>query len=128
MPYFNCEVCKKQKNISYAKNASNRFCYKKCEFDNKRNETYDRFIKGTLKDRGTVRNVLLSKRPECWSCGIKNWKGQHLSLEIDHIDGNAGNHTPSNVRLLCPNCHAITPNWKARNKGKGRASRGLKLY
>ena len=124
----NCICCGQQFHGSYAKDAKNKYCSKKCEFDDKRRLTYDRFLEGKLKDRGTVRKILLSKKPECWECGTKQWRGQPLSLEIDHIDGDAGNHVPSNVRLLCPNCHAITPNWKARNKGRGRAARGLPLY
>ena len=29
--------------------------------------------------------------------------------------------------VICPNCHGITPTWKGRNKGNGRATRGLPL-
>lgn len=41
-------------------------------------------------------------------------------LEVDHIDGNGGNHVPSNLRVLCPNCHALTPSYRGRNVGFGR--------
>jgi hypothetical protein len=53
---------------------------------------------------------------------------QPIPLELDHIDGDAGNNNYDNLRVLCPNCHALTPTFKAKNKGKGRAARGLPLF
>lgn len=44
-------------------------------------------------------------------------------LEINHIDGDPTNHIRHNLEVLCPNCHALTPNFRSRNKGKGRLSR-----
>jgi hypothetical protein len=41
-------------------------------------------------------------------------------LEVDHIDGNGSNHVPSNLRVLCPNCHALTSSYRGRNVGNGR--------
>ena len=123
-----CVICSKSFPHRHATRAVNLFCSKKCEGQNKRKATFNRYQAGKVRHRGTIRNILKDIKDECWSCGIKEWRGKPLSLEVDHIDGNAGNDMPSNLRLLCPNCHSITPSWKARNKGKGRASRGLKLY
>jgi hypothetical protein len=39
------------------------------------------------------------------------------------MDGDWRNNAPENLALLCPNCHALTPSFKALNKGKGRGSR-----
>ena len=52
-----------------------------------------------------------------WKCFIKN-KLKPIPLELDHIDGNNQNNTLSNLRLLCPNCHAMTPTYRGKNKKK----------
>jgi 5-methylcytosine-specific restriction endonuclease McrA len=52
---------------------------------------------------------------------------QEIPLELDHVDGNAGNNQIENLRVLCPNCHAQTPTAKGKNRGNGRKTRGLRL-
>jgi len=41
-------------------------------------------------------------------------------LQIDHINGDWRDNQESNLRVLCPNCHALTKNWGGRNYGNGR--------
>jgi hypothetical protein len=48
------------------------------------------------------------KEHKCESCGGKEWMGKPIPLELDHIDGNHSNNELSNLRILCPNCHAQT--------------------
>jgi hypothetical protein len=56
----------------------------------------------------------------CRSCGLTEWQGQPVPLVLDHVDGNADNWRVENLRLICPNCDALTPTFRNRNKGKGR--------
>lgn len=56
----------------------------------------------------------------CSSCNNTTWQGNPIPLELDHIDGNNINNNLINLRLLCPNCHALTPTHAGKNKGKGK--------
>ena len=38
-----------------------------------------------------------------------------MPLEIHHIDGNHKNNHLENLQILCPNCHALTNNYRGRN-------------
>ena len=49
-----------------------------------------------------------------------------IPLHIDHIDGDWSNNQPPNLRLLCPNCHALTASYGALNRGRGRPYHMLK--
>jgi len=57
---------------------------------------------------------------ECVGCGIgSTYNGKPITLELDHMNGNRFDHSLSNLRILCPNCHSQTDTF--RFKG-GRVS------
>lgn len=56
------------------------------------------------------------KSNQCERCGIENWNGKVLNMELHHVDGNRTNHHISNLKMLCPNCHSQTDTFRAKNK------------
>ena len=56
-------------------------------------------------------------REECYNCGITDWQGAPLALQIDHINGKRQDNRIENLQVLCPNCHSQTTTFAGRNKG-----------
>lgn len=77
----------------------------------------------TLQLSNPIRTyMLLKNNNSCQDCG---WNKLHPVdnkplVEIDHIDGDASNCKENNLRVLCPNCHSMTPTFRARNKSSLR--------
>ena len=51
----------------------------------------------------------------CSECKQTEWYGRPIPLELDHVDGDRTNNELANLRLLCPNCHALTSTFRGRN-------------
>lgn len=58
------------------------------------------------------------KEYKCECCGLTEWLGKPIPLEVHHKDGNAHNNVIENYQLLCPNCHAQTDSYRGRNSAK----------
>lgn len=84
-------------------------------------------IEDYLTGKQRIQSLALKKRlikeglleHKCSICGVEEWMGKKAPIQLDHIDGNRGNNSLKNLRILCPNCHAQTDTYCGRNvKGK----------
>lgn len=115
---LNCE-----KKLTYQK----FYCSNKCHTDYKStlyiSNWYDGIETGCVGKvkfavSKTIRRWLIEQENnKCSKCG---WGERHpcdgnIALHIDHINGDRKNCRPENLRVLCPNCHSLTPTYGTRN-------------
>jgi len=119
--YF-CRNCENQIQITKHKKI---YCTPKCQQDFQRKKSIN---EGSASAR-SIKTFLIKKYgPFCMDCG---WSKQNPStktipIELEHIDGNSENNLLTNLKLLCPNCHSLTPTYKGANMGKGRFKRRIR--
>jgi predicted transcriptional regulator len=73
---------------------------------------------GKKRGRHNLKNRLIGaglKQNRCEECGLTEWRGKPLSMALHHVNGDGSDNRLANLLLLCPNCHAQTPNYGARN-------------
>jgi Homeodomain-like domain len=80
-------------------------------------------VSGRRTNRTHLKQRLLAeglKEHRCERCGIDSWLGEPLSMALHHVNGDGLDNRLENLALLCPNCHAQTPNFSGRNRRIGR--------
>lgn len=55
------------------------------------------------------------KQSICEICKLTAWLDKPIPLELDHINGINSDNRLENLRLICPNCHAQTDNYRGKN-------------
>lgn len=82
-------------------------------------------VQGRRTNRHHLKSRLLKaglKDPRCEECGLSEWRGRPLSLELHHRNGVRDDNRLQNLAILCPNCHCLTHSWGGRNRrGPGAA-------
>lgn len=68
-----------------------------------------------LKKRLLKEGILERK---CYCCDRTEWLSKPIPLELEHKNGNNIDNRIDNLSLLCPNCHALTPTYRGKNKKK----------
>jgi hypothetical protein len=74
-----------------------------------------------MNDPKTIRRALLAVGVPhiCAHCGCEpEWRGEPLTLVIDHINGDYTDNRRENLRFLCPNCHSQTSTWCRRTSAR----------
>jgi hypothetical protein len=77
------------------------------------------FMSGVKRNRYHLKRRLLAdgvKLAACEECGLSEWRGRPLVLELHHANGDGQDNRVENLYLLCPNCHSQTDNWGGRGK------------
>lgn len=113
--------------------------YKYCSNSCQQEYQYQEFIRRWKEGKATgLRNIGVVASPikrylrikyenKCCLCGWSqvNPKTGLVPLVADHVDGNWRNNREDNLRLVCPNCDALSPTYAALNKGRGRIHRAI---
>lgn len=123
----NCKTCDKE--FEPLRGSKGIFCSLQCQQDLIYRNKVKNWLEGN--DIGytgpayAIKNfirkyLMILYNYQCSKCnwGEVNPFTNKTPLEVNHIDGNAANCLVSNLELICPNCHSLTPNFRNLNKGK----------
>lgn len=75
-------------------------------------------IENSVVSRTVLRSYVIKNKviPYICECGNDGqWRGEQLTLDLDHKNGNRTDNQPDNLRFLCPNCHTQTPTYRGKN-------------
>lgn len=106
---------------------TNKYCDSSCQNEHRQKLVFEKIEAGNITfDHRQYKKFLIHKHGEkCMECGWceRNKTSGKIPVELEHMDGNSENNSLDNLKLLCPNCHSLTPTYKNLNKGNGRFKR-----
>lgn len=122
-------ICIECGNEHHAK-VKRKYCSVTCQMNYQwKNITVPNILIGKGKCSVSLKRYLAEIRGyECSRCHISEWDGEKIVLQLDHIDGNSDDNSLKNLRLMCPNCHSLTPTYKGGNKGNLKDTKRNRLH
>lgn len=121
---LNCNAEHQFKGYSFTHKYCNNACQKAYENKERVRKWINEGVSWKTQIPAWAKNYLAEQRGYfCEVCGIHEWNSKPIVLEVDHINGDHMFNDPSNLRLICPNCHSQTDTYKAKNTGRGRSYR-----
>lgn len=78
----------------------------------------DLLVIGRRTSRSHLKRRLLRegvKQNRCEHCGISEWQGRPLNMQLHHVNGDGTDNRLENIRFLCGNCHSQTDTYGGRN-------------
>ena len=86
-------------------------------------------VVGRKTSRNHLKHRLMKeglKTNRCEICGITEWLGRPLNMQLHHVNGNGADNRLENIKFLCGNCHSQTDTYGGRN-GHRRSKAHLTL-
>jgi hypothetical protein len=119
---FTCLNCSEVK--PYKRSSHGKYCSIVCQHEYQRREKYKLVEEGNGTHRYTKKYLIEKHGNICMdpTCAW-DFSKRSINVELEHKDGNSENNSLENCILLCPNCHSLTPTYKNKNMGNGRAYR-----
>lgn len=111
MPKSNCRNCEIEFTW-FPSQSKGMYCCNRCQADYVLKEAIN---SGNYTKSNALTYFKRFTDYRCSCCGINEWNGKPLTLQVDHIDGNNSNNLIENFRYLCPNCHTQTETWGVKN-------------
>ena len=90
----------------------------------KDNYSYEWMKNGVKYRSDYAKSLIFLRGRRCECCNLTEWNNAPIPLEVHHKDGDKFNNESDNLILLCPNCHALTDNWR-RKRGCGGTADAL---
>ncbi len=114
-----CRTCQ----LTIGSKNDTHYCSVECKANGKQKKRFSLSIE-EARTPASIRKVMLRDFGHmCMVCHNTTWLDQPIPIEVDHVNGLSYDNRPENLRLLCCNCHALTPTFRSKNRGNGRKSR-----
>lgn len=99
-------------------------------YNNSKASVYEYLNNNKMITASLLRNKLIEsglKEEKCECCGLTEWMGKKIPLELHHINMNHYDNRLENLQILCSNCHSLVHKY-SNNKNKPKSKVNKELY